>query len=129
MIAESVARFFAVPGNREVVEKLRRAGVDLRATEQPLSGRPAGSAVSRQPGLRAPPGGLETMTREEAESAIPGPGRQGHVQRLEEDGLRRCRRDPRIEAGEGRASSAFPIIDEAAFVEILEHGPPEQGAT
>lgn len=38
-IAESIVDFFSVPGNREIVERLRRAGVQMSLSEEQLQGR------------------------------------------------------------------------------------------
>lgn len=38
-IAESVVEFFAAPGNREIVERLRKAGLQMSLSEEELAGR------------------------------------------------------------------------------------------
>ncbi|MBQ2490603.1 MAG: NAD-dependent DNA ligase LigA [Muribaculaceae bacterium] len=38
-IAESIVDYFSVPGNREIVERLRRAGVQMSLSEEQLQGR------------------------------------------------------------------------------------------
>ncbi|MGH9022021.1 MAG: NAD-dependent DNA ligase LigA, partial [Acidimicrobiia bacterium] len=66
IIAESAWRFFAAPRNLEVVEKLRRAGVNLKGPKPPPK-------TNRLPlgGLTfVLTGGLSELTREEAEQAL-----------------------------------------------------------
>src|SRR5260370_35731264 len=72
VIAESVAQFFAVGGNRDVVEKLRRAGVDLTGPSGGVDipegeATPAGRSLVLTAGLAA-------VTREEAQAAIEARG-------------------------------------------------------
>ena len=125
VIAESVARFFAVQGNRAVVEKLRRAGVDLSApsgmadvaeSEATLVGR---SLVIT--------GGLEHFTRDEAQAAIEARG--GKVTSSV------SKKTSWVIVGESPGSKlvkaeslGVPTLDEDGFVQLLEHGPPEEGA-
>ena len=70
MIAESVQRFFAIDGNRAVVEKLRAAGVDLTA---PMVAVVEGDAPLAGLGIVLT-GGLEGFTRDEAQAAIEARG-------------------------------------------------------
>jgi DNA ligase (NAD+) len=74
IIAESVQRFFAAERNREVVEKLRQAGVNL---EGPRRAEPAGAGAGVLPlaGLTfVLTGTLAGMTRDEAQAAIEAAG-------------------------------------------------------
>ena len=126
VIAESVARFFAVAGNRDVVEKLRRAGVDLRSTEQPVEAPPGAPSLAGFTFVLT--GGLDRLTREESEAAIQVRG--GKVTSSV------SKKTSYVVVGENPGSKlakaeqlGVPIIDEAAFLEILQHGPREQGAT
>lgn len=122
VIAESVARFFAIDGNRVVVEKLRRAGVDLTA---PRSAPPLTDAPSLA-GLRlVVTGSLEGFTREEAEAAIEERG--GKVTSSV------SKKADYVVVGENPGSKAAkaeelgrPILDEAGFARLLEHGPPKE---
>jgi DNA ligase (NAD+) len=125
VIAESVVRFFAVAGNREVVGKLRRAGVDLSGPggtvevperEATLVGR---SLVIT--------GGLERFTRDEAQAAIEARG--GKVTSSV------SKKTSWVIVGENPGSKlakaetlGVPTLDEDGFVQLLEHGPPEEGA-
>jgi DNA ligase (NAD+) len=71
-------------------------------------------------------GGLEGFTREESEAAIQSRGGRvtGNV----------SRKTNYVVVGESPGSKLakaeqleIPILDEAAFAELLEHGPPEGG--
>lgn len=63
VIAKSIADFFALPQNREVIEKLRRAGVNPQVRRVQT-----GTAVSGKTFVFT--GGLEAFTREEAEEKV-----------------------------------------------------------
>jgi DNA ligase (NAD+) len=69
VIAESVVSFFAQPQNREIVEKLRRAGVTLRGQ---AARRAAGGPLSGKSFVLT--GTLPTLTREQATELIVGAG-------------------------------------------------------
>ena len=113
-IAESVAAYFAVPSNLEVIEKLRQAGVKLHQEVQqvdrdslPLSGQ---SFVVT--------GTLSAFPRREAESRIKALG--GSV------GSSVTRRTSYLVAGESPGSKleaaqklGTPVLDEAGFLELL----------
>jgi DNA ligase (NAD+) len=126
VIAESVARFFAVPGNREVVEKLRRAGVDLTAPSGTVD-LPEGEATLVGRSLVIT-GGLEHFTRDEAQAAIEARG--GKVTSSV------SKKTSWVIVGESPGSKlvkaeslGVPTLDEDGFVQLLENGPPEEGAT
>jgi len=70
VLAESIARFFAEPHNREVIEKLRAAGV--RWPEHAPAKSPAGGPLA---GLTLVlTGTLPTLTRDEAKAMIEAAG-------------------------------------------------------
>src|SRR5919106_3774827 len=69
VIAESVQRFFAAERNREVVEKLRAAGVNLEGPERP-AGAGKGEALPLAGLTFVLTGTLPVMTRDEAQAAI-----------------------------------------------------------
>jgi DNA ligase (NAD+) len=124
VIAQSVARFFEIAGNREVVEKLRRAGVDLTAPQRPTAPPEEATLAGCTVVLT---GGLEGFTREEAEAAVERRG--GKVTSSV------SKKTSYVVVGDNPGSKfakaetlGVPILDEAAFVEILEHGPPQEGA-
>jgi DNA ligase (NAD+) len=113
-IAESVAAYFTIPSNLEVIEKLRQAGVKLHQEVQqvdrdslPLSGQ---SFVVT--------GTLSAFPRREAESRIKALG--GSV------GSSVTRRTSYLVAGESPGSKldaaqklGTPVLDEAGFLELL----------
>jgi DNA ligase (NAD+) len=69
VVASSIARFFAEPHNREVIEQLRTAG--LRWYETPAGARPAGVLAGRTIVLT---GTLPKWTRDEARERIEAAG-------------------------------------------------------
>ncbi len=101
IIAESIRRFFETERNQHVLAKLRAAGVNL---EGPAAATPDSGGVSLAGLTFVLTGGLEGLTREEAEAEIEARGRKDHQQRLEEDELRGGRREPRVQAREGGAA-------------------------
>jgi DNA ligase (NAD+) len=120
VIAESVQRFFAIEGNRTVVEKLRRAGVDLTApTVEVIEGETplAGLSIVLT-------GGLEGFTREEAETAIATRGGKVTSSVSKKTAFVVVGESPGSKLAKAE-SLGVPILDEAGFVQLLEHGPPE----
>jgi DNA ligase (NAD+) len=119
VIAESMQRFFAIDGNRVVVEKLRAAGVDLTA---PMVEVVEGEATLG--GLTfVLTGGLEGFTRDEAQAAIEARG--GKVTSSV------SKKTTAVVAGASPGSKlakaetlGVTILDEAGFVDLLEQGPP-----
>jgi DNA ligase (NAD+) len=119
VIAESVGRFFAIDANAQVVEKLRAAGVDLTAPVVTVADEDAVLA-----GLTfVLTGGLESHTREGAQAAIEALG--GKVTSSV------SKKTSYVVAGESPGTKlakaetlGVPVLDDAAFVEMLEHGPP-----
>lgn len=111
-IARSIYEYFRVPRNREVIEKLRRAGVRL-AEERP---RAAGGALS---GLQfVVTGRLQRFSRNEVENLIKVNG--GAV------GSSVSRNTDYLIAGEDPGSKLAkaqqlgrPVLDEAAFLDLL----------
>jgi len=69
VIAKSVVSFFAQPQNRAIVEKLRRAGVNLRGVTKPQAA--SGPLLGKSFVLT---GTLPSLTREEATAMIVGAG-------------------------------------------------------
>jgi DNA ligase (NAD+) len=124
VIAESVARFFAVAGNRVVLDKLRDAGVDLSAPQ-----RGGGSDLPAVlTGLSfVLTGGLERLTREGAEEAIEGRGGKVTSSVSKKTSFVVVGENPGTKLGKAE-TLGVPILDESAFVQLLEHGPPEGAA-
>ncbi|MGC9215918.1 NAD-dependent DNA ligase LigA [Acidithiobacillus sp.] len=67
IVAESVAHFFAQPHNRDVIAALRTAGVQWAAVQPQKGGRFQGMTLVLT-------GALDSMTREEAKTAIENAG-------------------------------------------------------
>ncbi len=116
IIAASVADWFAEPENREVIEKLRAAGVNFEGPEAPDAPQTlAGQAV-------VVTGTLAGFTRDEAEAVIKAHGGKspGSV----------SKKTLAVVVGEGPGASKLtkaddlgvPILDEAGFVELLATG-------
>jgi DNA ligase (NAD+) len=122
-IAASVAAFFAVERNRLVVEKLRTAGVSF-ASDRYV---PAGEAA---PGPAQPLAGksivvtgtLEGFTREEAESAILSRGGKSPGSVSAKTYALVVGSEPGASKLTKAESLGVPVIDEAAFVRLLERG-------
>jgi DNA ligase (NAD+) len=120
IIAESVQRFFAEDRNRIVVDKLRRAGVNLEGPTRP----PREEAALPLEGLTfVLTGGLSGFTRDEAAAAIEERGGKvaGSV----------SKKTSYVVAGESAGtklakaeSLGVPVLDEEAFTELLETGKP-----
>jgi DNA ligase (NAD+) len=121
VIAESVVRFLAIDKNREVVEKLRRAGVDLTA--------PMVAPVSEEDATLGGmtfvlTGGLERWSRDEAQAEIEARG--GKVTSSV------SKKTSFVVVGETPGSKlakaetlGVAILDEDGFARLLEHGPPD----
>jgi DNA ligase (NAD+) len=119
VIAQSTQRFFSVDGNRDVVEKLRRGGVDLSAPK-------AVEVPPEQQTLRGLTfvltGGLEGLTRDEAEAEIEARGgtvtssvskKTSYVVVGENPGSKLAKAE----------SLGVMTIGEAELVDLLEKGP------
>ena len=116
IIAGSVHEWFADPGNRAIIAKLRSAGVNLQGPE-------ASDLPQTLEGLIVVvTGTLDGYTRDEAEAAIKGRGGKspGSV----------SKKTTAVVVGNGPGASkvakaeelAIPILDEAGFLELLETG-------
>ena len=121
-IAESVRQFFSVAGNQAVLDKLRRAGLNLE-------GPPRREGQGEQPlrGLTfVLTGTLDGFTRDEAQAAIEERGGKvtGSV----------SKKTSFVVAGESPGSKldkaqqlGVPVLDEAGLRGVLEDGPPAGG--
>jgi DNA ligase (NAD+) len=124
VIAESVQRYFAVEGNRVVVEKLRRAGVDLTApTVEVAEGADTLAGVTV-----VLTGGLERFTRDEAQAAVEARG--GKVTSSV------SKKTDFVVAGDSPGSKlakaetlGVTVLDEAGFRDLLEQGPARDGTS
>jgi len=119
VIAASVRHFFTIDANREVVEKLREAGVDLTAPKvEVLEGAATLTGVSI-----VLTGGLSGGSREAAQAAIESRG--GKVVSSV------SKKTSYVVAGENPGSKlakaeslGVSVLDEAGFAHLLENGPP-----
>ena len=121
ILAESVVEWFSHPHNRQVVDKLRAAGV--RLVEEKAAPGPSGPKPLD--GLSfVITGTLPTYSREQAGELIRAAG--GKV-----TGAVSAKTSYLVagEAGGGKLDKArkleVPVIDEAALLELVAHGPPE----
>jgi DNA ligase (NAD+) len=116
VIARSVAQFFAQPGNREIIERFRAAGVNLEGAAAPtLEQTLAGMSI-------VVTGTLEGFSREGAEEAIKERGGKapGSV----------SKKTTAVVLGDAPGAAKLakarelgvPILDEAGFVTLLETG-------
>ena len=122
-IAHSIAAYFSIPHNRDVIEKLRRAGVQLAQTPpSPLyegGARGDGAGVLPLHGLTfVVTGTLASFSRREAESHIKALG--GSV------ASSLTRKTSYLVVGENPGSKldsaqrlATPLLDEGAFLDLL----------
>lgn len=121
VLAESIRQFFARERNRELVDKLRRAGVNF---EGPVASTPAREQTLA--GLTVVlTGGLERFTREEAQAEIEVRG--GKVTSSV------SKKTSYVVAGENPGTKltkaeqvGVPVLDEDGFVSLLENGPDEK---
>jgi DNA ligase (NAD+) len=130
-IAHSIAAYFSVPHNREVIEKLRRAGVRLRQTppSPPYEGGARGGGAGGLPfhGLTfVVTGTLAAFSRRDAESHIKALG--GSV------ASSLTRKTSYLVVGETPGSKldaaqrlATPLLDEAAFLDLLSSASSGEG--
>jgi DNA ligase (NAD+) len=118
VIAESAQRFFAVDGNRTVVDKLRHAGVDLTA---PMVQVAEGDATLAGISIVLT-GGLEGFTREEAEAAVESRGGKVTASVSKKTSYVVVGESPGSKLAKAE-SLGVTILDEGGFVELLEHGP------
>jgi len=114
VLAESIAQFFAEPHNRDVVEKLRAAGIHWleHAPQRSASGPLAGLTLVLT-------GTLPTLTRDEAKAAIEAAGGKvaGSV----------SKKTSYVVAGEDAGSKldrarelGLPVLDEAGLRKLLQ---------
>ena len=120
VIAESVQRFFAVARNRQVVEKLATAGVDLTA--------PMTEVLEGEPTLTARTfvltGGLDGWSREEAQAAIEARGGKVVSSVSKKTSYVVVGASPGSKLAKAE-TLGVAILDEAGFADLLEHGPAE----
>ena len=116
VIAASITRWFAEDGNRDMVGRLRAAGVDFGRVE-----------VSRQAQVLAGKavvvtGTLEGFSREEAEAAIKDRGGKSPGSVSAKTLAVVVGREPGASKVTKAESLGIPVLDEAGFLALLETG-------
>ncbi len=116
VIARSVCEFFALDRNREVVDKLRDAGVNFAGVERStLPPTLAGKSV-------VVTGTLESMSRDKAVEAVKARGGSSPGSVSKKTAYLVAGAEP----GQAKVTKAeecgVPVIDEAAFLHLLETG-------
>jgi len=118
VIAKSVCEFFALDRNRQVVDKLRAAGVNFAGVERStLPPTLTGKAV-------VVTGTLESMSRDRAVEAVKARGGSSPGSVSKKTAYLVAGAEP----GQAKVTKAeecgVPVIDEAAFLRLLETGEP-----
>ncbi|HEX2118316.1 MAG TPA: BRCT domain-containing protein, partial [Acidimicrobiales bacterium] len=116
VIAKSVCEFFALDRNRQVIDKLRAAGVNFEGVARSeLPPTLAGKAV-------VVTGTLESMSREKAVEAVKARGGSSPGSVSKKTAYLVAGAEP----GQAKVTKAeecgVPVIDEAAFLRLLETG-------
>ena len=113
-ISMAIREFFDVPANRELIEKLRQAGLNFTAEQKKTSSKLSGLTFVLT-------GTLPTLTREEAKDRIEREG--GNVSGSV------SKKTSYVVAGEEAGSKldkarklGVPILDEPGLMELLERG-------
>jgi DNA ligase (NAD+) len=116
IIGASVQRFFATPGNKHVVERLRRAGLNFEGPAAPeLPQNLAGLSI-------VVTGTLEGWSREEAEEAVKGRGGKSPGSVSKKTTAVVVGSEPGAAKLAKATELGIPVIDEAGFAELLETG-------
>ena len=117
IVAASVTDYFARAGNRDVIEKLRRAGVRFDRVEKVAGGgNPDGYFFGKRVVVT---GTLEAFTREEAHEALRQRGAtvMGTVGKTTQVLIAGASAGSKYAAAQ---KLGIPILDEAAFIRHLE---------
>ena len=116
IIGASVQRYFATPGNREVVDRLRASGLNFVGPEAPeLPQVLAGKSV-------VVTGTLEGWSREEAEEAIKARGGKSPGSVSKKTTAVVVGSDPGAAKIAKASEVGVPVIDEPAFAHLLDTG-------
>jgi DNA ligase (NAD+) len=137
VIAQSLAEFLAAPGNREVIEKLRAAGLSFAEPgfesgdgDGDGDGRETGNGLEGGNGIAQTlarksvvvTGSLEGFTREEAEAAILARGGKSPGSVSKSTYAVVLGADPGVAKLRKAEELGTPVIDEAAFRALLATG-------
>ena len=116
VIGASVQRYFATPGNREVVERLRVAGLNFEGPDAPdVPQVLAGKSI-------VVTGTLDGWSREEAEEAIKARGGKSPGSVSKKTTALVVGADPGTAKVQKAAEVGVPVIDETVFARLLETG-------
>jgi DNA ligase (NAD+) len=116
VIAASIKRFFSLPRNRQVVERLRSAGVNF---EGPAAPAVAQTLVGKSVVVT---GSLERWSREEAEAAIKSRGGKAPASVSQKTTAVVVGADPGAAKLSRATQLGVPILDEDGFARLLETG-------
>jgi DNA ligase (NAD+) len=115
-IGSSVQRFLALPRNREVVERLRRAGCNFEGPDSPdVPQVLAGMSV-------VVTGTLDGWSREAAEEAIKGRGGKSPGSVSKKTSALVLGADPGAAKLTKAQELGVPVLDEAGFARLLQTG-------
>jgi DNA ligase (NAD+) len=120
VIARSIVAWFTVPTNRTLVEKLRRAGVNLEGPATVASDEP--QTLTGMTFVLT--GGLEGFTRDEAAAAVTTRGGKITSSVSKKTSFVVVGENPGSKLAKAE-SVGVTILDEDAFTKLLAEGPPE----
>ena len=124
VLAQSIQEFFGRERNREVVEKLRRAGVNF---EGPAAAK-GDAADATLTGLTLVlTGGLERFSRDEAQAELEARGARVTSSVSKKTSYVVAGENPGTKLAKAE-QLGVPVLDEEAFVRLLEEGPPAASA-
>ncbi|MGA8295733.1 MAG: NAD-dependent DNA ligase LigA [Acidimicrobiales bacterium] len=121
VIAESVNAFFRIDTNLAVIEKLRRAGVDLSSDSYGQGGAPDANRVLLGKSIVVT-GTLTGFTREEAEAAITDRGGKSPGSVSKRTFAVVVGSEPGVAKRSKAEELGIPVLDEQRFVRLLETG-------
>jgi DNA ligase (NAD+) len=121
VIASSVVRWLASDVNRSVVERLRRAGVNLTEPDRGPATAP-GAAQTLAGKSVVVTGTLDGFTREEAEAAIVARGGKSPSTVSKKTFALVVGDSPGASKVTKAEKLGVPVVDGAAFADLLEHG-------
>jgi DNA ligase (NAD+) len=113
-ISMAILEFFALPGNRELVEKLRVAGLNFAAEQKETSSKLNGLTFVLT-------GTLPILTREEAKKRIEGEGGNVTGSVSKKTNYVVAGMDPGSKLDTARKLNV-PVLDEPGLMMLLEHG-------
>nr|MBO2498582.1 NAD-dependent DNA ligase LigA [Acidimicrobiia bacterium] len=118
VIAREVKRWASDPANRELIDRLAAAGVQMGEEKAPSAGGGPLEGVTL-----VVSGTLEGFTREEAEAAIEAAGGRATGSVSAKTTALVVGESPGASKVNRATELGIPIIDEATFVRLLEEGP------